>query len=42
MKVVCYVKIIDIDYQEKNMTDDELKARVAGLAVAQKVTDEQS
>ena len=30
-----------IDSVDKNMTDEELKALVAGLAVAQKVTDEQ-
>jgi hypothetical protein len=34
--------MIRIDGEDKNMTDDELKARVTGLAVAQKVTDEQS
>jgi len=29
--MVCYAKIISIDYREKNMTDDELKALVAVL-----------
>ncbi|MEY3787188.1 MAG: hypothetical protein RLZ75_1395 [Pseudomonadota bacterium] len=38
---VIYVKITNIDAGETNMTDDELKALVASLAVAQKVTDEQ-
>ena len=38
---LCYAKIISIDGEDKNMTDDELKALVASLAVAQKVTDEQ-
>jgi hypothetical protein len=31
----------EIEYLEKEMTDDELKALVASLAVAQKATDEQ-
>ena len=33
---VIYVKITNIDAGETNMTDDELKALVASLAVAQK------
>ena len=39
--MICYVRMIHIDGEDKNMTDDELKALVADLAIAQKVTDEQ-
>jgi len=33
--MICYVRIISIICEEKNMTDDELKVLVASLAVAQ-------
>jgi hypothetical protein len=34
--MICYVRIIDIKVGGKYMTDDELKALVASLAVANK------
>ena len=39
--MICYVRMIHSDGEDKNMTNDDLKALVADLAIAQKVTDEQ-